>query len=1028
MMLLKKSKKPKKYRLYLLNLCMVLCFLPILAQSQQTRITGTVTDAENGEPLPGATIIVKGSTLGVVTDFDGNYEIEVPNGSNTLIFSFIGYVENEMAINNRTRIDVAMQLNASQLDEVILIGYGAVKKKEITGAVARVKAEDINQFISSDVASRLQGQIAGVNVTSSSGEPGQESNIQIRGITSLSGPNTPLFVVNGIPQIGDPGLSPNEIETIDVLKDAASTAIYGSRGAAGVILITTKQGKEGRVEVNFDYNYGQQFLGQGTPLMNTEEQLFYEVTRFNLGIGDEPGPRNPEWLNNDNTFDGFVLEDIADVTTYNLNVTGGTDNFSYSATGNLFDQDGSIINSNFRRFNGRITTTYTSGRWKINGSIATTNERRQRSSQGLIVTASRYRPYFPSLDPTDESITVTGSGGVRTPAVALAQSLKRSDISNRDRTNINLGITRELLPGLNFITNVGSSISNTTRNVFRPRIILFNIDDDEFDEDPTRSGVTATATRLSKLSWDAGLRFRKRFGNHQITAQGVLTLEEDNNKTFFGSIEGVTNNSITVLNGGTINENVGSGFDFTTKRVGTLGRIQYNFDDKYILSGVIRYDGSSRFGENNRWGTFPSAAAAWNISNEPFWKGIDKTVNNFRIRASYGEVGNDSFRDFEFSPVIEPSADFVFDEDDNVIDFGSAIRSFVNRGVKWETTISQNIGVDLGLFNNRLTLTADYFITDKEDLLFPVTLPGSSGALSDPDVTLNVGNMTNKGIELAANFQTTIGKSRFTIGGTYTAIDNEITKTASEGIIFNGSSNLIAGDGQSVVSVIAEGFEVGSFFLFETNGTIKTQEQLDAYRMFPSRANAELGDLAYVDTNGDGDITSEDRVYKGSGLPDFEFGVNLGWQCGAFDLSMNWFGTVGAEILNGNKAAIYGFERHRDLVNQWSPDNATSNIPTWRGRSTQDENFAGTTDFWLENGDYLRLRQVTLGFNLPPLTTQKIGLSSLRLYLSAQNPLTITGYDGFDPEVGSNNVARRGIDNSRYPVAAIYSLGLNVSF
>lgn len=1002
-------------------------FSSITMSAQNITVSGMVTGSEDGLPIPGVAIIVEGTRTGAVTDFDGNYSISAKIGDK-LELSYLGMETKTVVVTSAT-LNVQLESSIEGLEEVVVVGYGAVKKKEVTGAVAQVKAEQIENFITQDVASTLQGQIAGVSVSAGSGEPGEASSIQIRGVTSLSGTNTPLFVVNGIPQIGDPGLSPNEIETIDVLKDAASTAVYGSRGAAGVILITTKRGKEGAMSVDFETNYGLQFLGEGTPLMNTEDQLYFETTRFNNWGGFTPLiTNNPEWLNNDNTFDDYVLVDPAEVQTYRLNINGGTKNLSYNVSGSLFDQDGALINSNFKRYNGRITTRYKSENWEINASVALTYEDRRRSSGGLIVTASRYRPYFPEIDPDSDVAIVNSSGGTQTPAVALGQALKRKDDSNRDRTNASLGIRRNIYGGLQFITNLGISVTNDFRNVFRPRFDLFNPDDEETLVDPTRSGVSTTATRIRKFSWDAGLAFKKKYGKHNISAQAIVTLEDDNSKTFEATIEGIATNSVTTLNGGTINENVSSGFDFTTKRVGTLGRVQYNYAGRYIISALARYDGSSRFGEEFRWGTFPSVSFAWNVASEPFWKNLKKTVNQFKIRLSHGEVGNDSFSDYEFVSTLAPFADYVFAADDSSVDFGSSVRSFANRNVKWETSVSDNIGVDLSFFRNKLNLTVDYYNTEKEDMLFPVTLPGSSGAYYDSSIILNVGNMTNQGLEVSANYKANIGKSKLTLGGTFTTNDNEITKVTSEGIIFNGNSNLISGDPGSQTTVIAKGFEAGAFFLFETDGVVQTQEQLDAYRQFPSRSNALLGDLRYVDTNGDGDITNEDRVYKGSGLADYEIGFNLRWEYANFDFSMNWFGTVGAEILNGNKAGTYNWSRHQDLVNMWTPENPTSNIPAFQGRGNQHPNYAGTTDLWLENGDYLRLKQATLGYSLSKETCDKIGLNKFRVYVSAQNPLTITGYDGYDPEVGNNNVARRGLDVSRYPLASTYSLGLKLAF
>lgn len=1004
-------------------LCLfAITFCSFSINAQELSITGIVTDVEDGTPLPGVSVLVKGTSNGASTDFDGKYTIKAKIGE-TLIFAYLGMKNKEVKITN-VILNISLESDTESLDEIVVVGYGSVKKIEVTGAVNRIKTEDLEQFISSDIASRLQGQIAGLSVSSSSGAPGEAANIQIRGITSLSGSNTPLYVVNGIPQIGDPGLAPNEIETIDVLKDAASTAVYGSRGAAGVILITTKSGKDGVLKVDFDYTFGIQNLGQGSPLMNTEDQVFYEIAT-NLNTGTTPGiNNNPEWINNETDFDTYVLNQHAEVKTYSLNVSGGTDKLSYSAVGSFYDQDGSLVNSNFKRYNGRITTTYKTGNWKIDGSIASTNDRIQRASNGLIQSAIKFKPYFPALDLEGGVATTNGIGGVTTPVVGLLDALGRIDIANKDRTNINLGIKRSLSSNLDFITNIGSSITNENRNTFNPDYVIFNIDANTFESLPEKSGVTATSTRTTKFSWDAGLSYNKQFGDHKIGFQAVVTLEEDDNKVFSASIQGVDDNSITILNGGTINENVSSGFNYTTKRVGTLARLQYNYKSKYIISALARYDGSSRFGRKFRWGTFPSIAAAWNVSSESFWKPLKGTINKFKIRLSRGEVGNDNFSDYGFESVVQPFADYIFDANDGSVEFGSAIRAYANADVKWETSVSSNIGIDLSFFKNKLNLTIDYYDTQKKDMLFPVTLPGSAGAYDESEVTFNVGNMTNSGLEIAANYKMDIGKSTLRVGGTLTANNNEITKVASDNIIFNSNSNIQG----KPITAIAKGYEAGAFFLFETNGTIKTQEQLVEYRKFPSRESAELGDLIYVDTNNDGIISSEDRTYQGSGLADYEFGVNFSWKMNGFDVSMNWFGTVGSEIYNANKNVAYGFQRHQDLVGQWTAENPTSNTPSFRGRSDAHPNYAPETDYWIENGDYLRLKQITFGYTLPKDVSNKIGLNTFRMYLTAQNPITITNYEGFDPEIGGSNVARRGIDSSRYPLTSIYSLGLKVSF
>lgn len=1020
------SNKAKVYVLF----AVFALLLNLSLQAQSITVQGTVVGAEDGIPIPGVTVLVKGTTTGTTTNFDGEYSISA-NMGDTLVFSFIGMSEQTVKVNKST-IDVSLATDTQSLDEIVVIGYGTVTKKELTGAVSQVKAESIEEFVASDVASMLQGQVAGVSITSSSGEPGSESSIQIRGVTSLGGSNTPLFVVDGIPQQGDPGLSSNEIQTIDVLKDAASAAVYGTRGAAGVILITTKKGKAGKTNVSIDANYGVQSLGQDVPLMNTNDRIYFENMRYNYTDWTfEPGPtKNPEWLNNDNKFSDYVLVDNASTQQYSLNVSGGTGDFSYNAVGGFYNQEGVLLNSGFKRYNGRATTSYNVDKWKISSSIAFTIEDRQTASSGLIVNAQRYPSYYPEIDPSADEVFTNGSGGVTTPLNILTASLKRKDNSKRDRINGSLSVTRKLIDELSITSNIGGSVTNYNRNIFVPPYKVTDVTTGTSEVDPTKSYVQANTSRSTTFSFDTSLNYKQSFGDHNVGAIVNGSIYETSYETFTGYKQGVTNENVEVLNGATINPDAYSGFNYKTKISSFLGRVQYDYKGKYLFSGVVRHDGSSKFGSANRWGTFPSVSVGWNVSEEGFWESIKPVVNNFKIRASYGTVGNESFPAYEYSSSIEQGSDYIFDEADNFVSFGSAIKSYANRDVKWETSVQQNIGLDFSFLRNIITLTADYYITKKEDMLFPVRLPGSAGAYYDPSLTLNIGDMRNTGLELAAGYRQTLGKHKLEANAVFATYNNEITKMAGDrDLIYNSNSTLISGDANSAVTVLAEGYEVGAFWLYETNGTIQTQEQLDTYKLHPSRINADFGDLIYVDHNGDGDITVEDRHYMGSGLADFEAGLNVKWMFHNFDFSMNWFGTSGAEIMNGTKAATYTYGTHGDLVNMWTPENATSNIPLWTGNSKSGQpNLVGTTDYWLEDGDYIRLKLISLGYTIPKKKLEKVNITNFRIFVLAQNALTFSDYEGYDPEVGGSNVARRGLDVSRYPLASLYSLGIKFNF
>ncbi len=1017
----------------LLTTLFAIFFFGLGLQAQQIKVKGVITDSETKEALIGVSVAIfdEAGTLfkGTISDVDGTYEIQGEMGQ-ILTFTYTGMKDLKVAIDSPV-MNVVMDAESKLLEEVVVIGYGTVRKKEITGAVTQVKGEDLQRVNTSDVASALQGQIAGVNVTAASGEPGEASQIQIRGITSLNGSNTPLFVVDGIPQDGDPRLSRNEIETIDVLKDAASASIYGTRGAAGVILITTKQGKDGKTKVSLDAQYGVQQINQGIQLMNAADQLYFETTRQQYVAGAF-GPavnNNPSWLNNDTDLREVVQNNGAATQSYDLGISGGVKNFSYNVVAGFFDQEGILINSDFRRYNARINTLYKEGRWSVRTVVSAASEERERIDGGLLLLASRYLPYFPDIDPNMEVFDIAG-GESETQTNFLLPRLRRTNNTNRDRVNGSMNVGYKITKDLTFNTNVGAGITNGRGLEIVPPFATNDVANGDTEIDPTRNYIEQNSSRARNYSLDAGLTYRKRFGQHTITALGSFSVDERTFEYFEAGRQGIANPSIGVLNIGTINPYANSGVggqqNYNITTIGTIGRLQYNFSERYLFSASIRRDGSSKFAEENRWGVFPSVSAAWNIASEPFWQSMLGFSDNFKVRASYGTTGNESFPSYQFSTVLNQGADYLFG---NIEAFGAVQSNFANGLVKWETSAQTNLGIDLGMWGNKLTLTADYYNTKKKDMLFPIRLPSSAGALSGngANLILNVGDMTNKGIELALNYRDRIGKFNWNIGAIFSKNVNEITSiNGSTELIYNANSISVLGDGNSTVTTIALGHEVGAYFLHETAGTIKDAEDLAAYQELVP--DARLGDLKFVDENGDGTISILDRVYSGSGLPDFEIGANLSLGYGGFDLVMQWFGSVGHEIVNGSSAYAHNFRRHQGLLNMWTPENSTSDLPIHRGTSKDHINYSGNTDLWVEDGSYLRLRVATLGYTLPKNLTNKMGMNNLRVHVSAQNPLTFTTYTGPDPEVGGNNVALRGLDQGRYPISKQFLFGLQFDF
>ncbi|ANQ47443.1 TonB-dependent receptor [Flammeovirga sp. MY04] len=1033
-------------------------FISININAQDITVSGQINEQENSssviikgkamladnEYIPGMNILIKGTTIGTITKFDSDFQLEAKRGD-VLIFSNIGYTSKEWKIPmTGNNFKFYVNENLETLDEVVVIGYGTQKKKEVSGAVAQVKSDELTQMVASDVGNAIQGRVAGVNVSASSGQPGAAANIQIRGISSVSGNNTPLYVVDGIPQDGDPRLNPYEIETMDILKDAASCAIYGTRGSNGVILITTKRGKEGKLKVSYDGSAGVSFITSDIPLMNTQEQLYFNtVWQRNVnGTHDEENnhtiEQTPAFLRNDTNLMKVVQNDQAFTQNHSVTVAGGNSNFSYSVVGGYVEEEGVIINSNYQRFNGRANTSYKNKKWQIDTGIGFSNEKTRYAPWNILTQAMKYYPYQPPLSPDTEEVGGNGTNAGYTPETLamnwVLQSLKMDDQLDNDRFNGNVYVAYELAKGLKISTRLGGTVQNGLRKTVSPLQKIYN-NQGELINDPRESFVRMMSQRGTSLAWESGLNYQRSFGNHKLTATAVFTMEQYTYGQFTGEKRAITDNSITVINGATLDPNVYSGMnpwnrDRSSNLIGSLARVMYDYKGKYLLSASVRRDGSSKFAEENRWGLFPSVSAAWNVADENFWSDFKETAGTFKIRGSFGTTGNQNFADYAYSPTITQGIDYIYGVTGaDYLALGAIQTGFSNELVKWETSVQSNLGIDLGMFNDKLTFSADIYKTDKRDMLFPLRTPPSAGAGSGQgaDVTLNVGNMTNQGIELALGYRTIDRAVNCGITGTYTKNQNVITQmSGTNDLILMSGGQLIADDLNSQVTGMKEGYEAGAYFLIQTDGVVNSAEKLEEYKKI--KPDAQMGDMIFVDANGDGVINDDDRVYSGSALPDFELGAIFDVSYKNWDFSMQWYGAFGGKLMNGSRAVAFSNGRHADLVNVWSEANSDGTIPAWRGDSKKHVNYAGYTDFWLEDGTYLRLKNIMIGYTLGTKGKNKLGINKMRIYISGQNLITLTKYTGFDPEIGGDGLSTRGLDRGNYPVAATVRGGIQLDF
>lgn len=994
--------------------------------AQPLQVKGLITD-DNKQPIIGATIMIKGTTKGITTGIDGDFAIQANKGD-SLEVRYLGF--KGVNIVAQPQVNISLVPDSKTLDDIVVIGYGVVRKKEVTGAVSQLKSDDIQKQLTSDLGSSIQGMVAGVSVATESGAPGAGATILIRGVTSVNGGNTPLYVIDGVPQEGDPRINPNEVASMDILKDAASCAIYGTRGAAGVILITTKSGQEGKAKVTFDAFYGVKQITSQDYLMDATQQTYFNMAfkRDNLMPGQTDDnlvldlTKQPSYFHNNTDLLNEIFVDNAVTQNYSATISGGAKGISYSLVAGYTDDVGSIINSGYSRINARANVGYKnkSGKVRMNVNFATNQENTERAVSNILLQSIMYVPTQPMFD--GDSFQ-SGSGESDNRVKGIMDSYYTKDNTVMKVSNLSYNINYEVVKGLNLSGRLAMNSSNGYREIFKPYNEFINSNGDVTSK-PEDSYISMESINRQSFIWDFGAQYQRKFNGHKLTLLAAFTGEEYTFEGFTAKKQGILDNDYSILNGASLNPSATSSPNYTNKLIGTIGRVQYDWKSRYLFSASARYDGSSKFDLPNHWGLFPSVSAAWNISDEPFFKPMKRVVNNFKFRASYGTTGNQSFNPYAFAASIVNGFDVPIGSSES-LGLGSIQTAYANADVKWETSHQSNIGIDLGLFSNKLTFTAEYYKTNKEDMLFPITIPSSNG--TNTPVTLNVGDMTNQGIELAAQFHSHIKKINYSVSATFSTNKNEITKISGDGSRISAStSGLVQGaPAQSKVTYMAEGYPAGAFFLYKTDGIINTPEKLASYQKIKS--TADYGDLMYEDLNGDGILNDNDLQYCGSGLPDYEIGFNVSMDYKGFDLYLNFYSALGHEIMNGSKATAFAYGRHKDLLGAYSEFNTDSPVPTYRGDIKDHANYQGHTDMWLEDGSYIRLKTLTLGYSLPEKCLNKLSLTKLRFYVSAQNLFTISEYSGYDPGIGGG-IATRGMDMGNYPVCTTFMGGLNLGF
>ncbi len=1001
---------------------LILLFGGIISMySQSIAVQGAVTD-ENNMPLLGVNVLVKNESRGTTTDFDGNFKIENVKIGDVLQFSYIGFLPQEVVVSGSQALKIKLLGDSESLDEVVVIGYGTQQRKDITGAVSLVSSKTIDELNPIKLEQALQGTAAGVNVTPSSGAPGAGLNITIRGIASNS-VNGPLVLIDGYQ--GDLGtLNPNDVESISILKDAQA-AIYGIAGANGVVLITTKSGKKNSAPtVQYDTYMGMQQTSRQLPLLNaTEYALLLNESYANNGQ-NLPYP-DVSQLGEGTDFQDAVFDE-APIINHNITLSGGSEKVTYSVGGSHLYQEGIVgaEKSDFRRSTGRFSLGIDiSDQFALSGnSIFTSIDRRSINENGLgsvLFNALNYAPTF-ALDEQD----VNGSLGneVINP---LSQIENTFNDYNLSKLNGSFSLDYSPLDELTFTSRIGYNMSVSKGKDFSPVINIYG-PGKVFNND--RSRVNQNRINDNGYTYDLFGNYDKTFAEaHHVTGTAGMTVIRNWGDGLFATGFDVPNNSYEFadisLTTGT-NDGLNNGaYVYDIRKLSFFGRLQYDYKGKYLVSGMLRRDTSTRFSKDNRVGYFPSATAGWIISEEAFMQD-SKIISFLKLRGSFGILGNDEAGGAQFyRSLLNGEATYVLDG--NLVN-GIAIGGIANPDAGWEEAEKTNIGIDLKLFNNKLDITTDIFREDRRDLLIsgiPVSgiFGGSAPGAGAP--TINAGTTRNEGVEFSLKYRDNIGDDfSYSLGYNATYLDNEVVEVNGAEFLQGGQFSV----GQPQPSRFQEGFPIGYFYGYKTDGIFQTQAEVDAHPAQDALgAPATPGDLRYVDINGDGVINTDDRTNIGDPIAEVTMGLNINLNYKNFDFTAYTYASIGNDMVRNYARTQPNVNRHALYLERWTGAGTSNEVPRLTSGATSNIAFS---DFYVEDASYVRLQNVQLGYLLPADLLTSIGVNKLRIYASVSNLFTLTEYNGYDPSASSGAPIGGGIDFGFYPVPRIYMAGLNLNF
>ena len=1019
---------------------------PMSVWAQSIQLTGTVTDASN-EPIIGASVVEKGTTNGVITDFEGNFTINV-SAKATIVISYVGFQTQEIALNGRNHIKTILKEDTEVLDEVVVVGYGTMKKSDMTGAISSVDMEELVKRTTTNPAEALQGKIAGVNIMKSGGNAGAGVQIKIRGVKSF-GDNQPLYIIDGFP--GDiENVNPQDIQSMEILKDGAAAAIYGSVAANGVILITTKNGKKGDTKIDFSTYLSTTNVAKKLELLNAEEYKSVHKQMYENYMAQYPNANvmMPSFVTTNTGVDTDWQDTMLRngfTQNYMFSIRGGSDNAQYSLSYNHSDEKGIFLGNDHRQDNARMKLHLTKSIFDVDANIGfkfTDSDQPQYSIKEMYMIS----PLVPVYDDSREyGFGLSDFNDLPSNRNVMADHHYITASNKKYHMTANAALTVKFTNWLNFKTSYGYRGEHERDTYHAPAYVA---DPKSKREYPYNSETTGY---WEEHVWENVLSFNKEFGKHNVNAvagssvnsrkytwnsvgvEGKTTVYkvEDNQLITNEVPGGFLDSSFTTIGAGTGGTFSGDGSMWEYNRASFFGRVNYSYNNRYLFQATVRYDGSSKFGKDNRWGCFPSVALGWRISEEEFFP-KDAVVNNLKFRLSWGRLGNENALGYyDFLALISTYntmyQGYVRGNGENAW-AGSIARGLENRSLKWETTDTKNIGFDFGLFNNKLTGALNYYHNQTEDLLITKALPPSAG-LENP--TLNVGKIRNTGFEMELNWADNINDFDYNVGFNVTTTNNKVVELSDNDQVLKGEG--LKYGTEHFPTETRVGQPIGGFYLYRTDGIFQNMNEVNAHVNKDGelmQPNAQPGDIRFKDLNGDGKINDADKEYCGSGIPSLEVNLNLSANYKGFDFSAVIGSAWNYKLYNGNKYFYEGMNSKSNMLKStldaWTPQNTNTNVP--RAVYQDPNGNMKESDRFLENGDFIRLRQVQLGYTLPKSLLQHMHLDKLRFYVSGENLFTITGYNGIDPEFSRTSVLNTGIDNLIYPFTRSFTVGAQLTF